>query len=245
MFVISSGMQKSGSGYFYNIINEILVASGMGVDARKIKHQRNLDELMKWHNNNIGQLTFLKLLKLWRISAQEGVFVVKTHSGPSLPVKILNKLGALRIVYSYRDPRDVVLSAIDHGKKIQSEGEAHTFAQMVDFDKALENVKSWLCIWRAYAEMPGVLTVQYEEMMQDPVSMTKKIEDFLKVSVDSGKRQNILWKYSRENVEGERTGMHFNKAQTFRYKTDMTDEEKAKCKHEFSDLLLLMGYECD
>ena len=68
MLIISSGMQKSGSAYFYNVINEILVASGNGVDARQIKHNRNLDNLMKWHNNNIGALTLPKLIKLWRIS---------------------------------------------------------------------------------------------------------------------------------------------------------------------------------
>lgn len=238
-------MQKSGSAYLYNVINEILVASGKGVNARQIKHNRNLDDLMKWHNNNIGQLTLSKLIKLWRISAQEGAFVVKTHSGPNLSVTILNKLGVLRIVYCYRDPRDVLLSAIDHGQKILNDGENHTFATMTDFDIGLKNVKSWLRVWKAYTEMPGVLTVKYEEMMQDPFSITKKIEDFLNISVDSGKRQDILWKFSKENPEGDRSGMHFNKAQTFRYKTEMTEEQKAKCKDEFSDFLLAMGYESD
>jgi hypothetical protein len=57
MLVLSAGMPKSGSGYFYNIINELLVASGGGKDARWVKQKRALDGLMRWHNNNIGTPT--------------------------------------------------------------------------------------------------------------------------------------------------------------------------------------------
>lgn len=243
MLIISSGMQKSGSAYFYNVINEILVASGHGIDARQIKNNNRLADLMKWHNNNIGTLRLHKLLKLYRISLREGMFVVKTHSGPNPSVWLLNKLGLLRIVYCYRDPRDVLLSVIDHGKKIQDRGENHTFAQLVDFDEALESVTSWLRIWKSYAEMPGVLTVKYEEMMQTPIVVMKKIEGYLDISLSPEVRQEILWKFSKDNPEGDRRGMHFNKAQTSRYKTEMTEEQKVKCKDKFSDFLLLMGYE--
>jgi len=243
MLIISSGMQKSGSAYFYNVINEMIVASGKGVDARQLKHDRGLDDVMKWHNNNIGSLTLPKLVKLWRISVNDGTFAVKTHSGPGQSVKLLNRLGAIRIVYCYRDPRDVLLSAVDHGNQILNNSENHTFAKMVDFDKALKSVKSWLEIWKAYTEMPGVLTVKYEEMMQDPVSVAKKIEDFLDISIAPETRQDILWKYSKDNSEGDRKGMHFNKAKTSRYKTDMTEEQRSLCKEVFNNFLLTMGYE--
>lgn len=245
MLIISSGMQKSGSAYFYNVINKILVASGDGIDARKIKHNNKLDNLMKWHNNNIGGLTLIKLIKLWKISIGEGKFVVKTHSGPNLLIKIMCKLGMVRIVYCYRDPRDVLLSAVDHGKKILAKGENHTFANMADFNKALRSAKfkSWLTIWKAYSKMPGVLLVKYEEMMQDPIAITKKIEGFLNISIDSEERQNILWKFSKDNPEGDRTGMHFNKAMTFRYKTEMTERQKNKFHDKFHNIIIAMGYE--
>jgi len=243
MLFISAGMQKSGSAYFYNVINEIISETGRGKDARKIKNDRNLDDLMKMYNNNIGHLTLAKLIILWRISIQDGIFVVKTHSGPTLPARILSKLGLLRIVYCFRDPRDVLLSTIDHGKKILDSGENHTFASMVDFDKALQNVRAWLGIWKRYADMPEVLTVKYEEMIQDPVTVTKKIEEFLGVSVSPAKRQEILWKFSKDNFDGDRRGMHFNKAKIFRYKTEMTEGQKVKCGAEFGDYLKAMNYD--
>ncbi|MFC1777654.1 sulfotransferase domain-containing protein [Pseudomonadota bacterium] len=228
-----------------HIINDILVASGNGKDARQIKHERNLDDLMKWHNNVIGGLTLIKLIKLWRISTQDGTFIVKSHAGPNVSVRVLSKLGLLRIVYCYRDPRDVLLSAVDHGNKILNDGENHTFANMVDFDIALKKVKAWLPVWKAYADMPEVLTIKYEEMMQDPVGVTKKIEGFLDISVDSGKREEILWKFSKDNSEGDRRGMHFNTARSFRYVTEMTKEQKVKCKSEFGSYLEAMEYDIE
>ena len=236
-------MQKSGSGYLYNVINELLIISGSGVDARKIKQNRNIDRLMKWHNNNVGEFGFYKILKLLQISFQDGTFVIKSHSGPNLLIKVLSKFGLIRIIYSYRDPRDVLLSAIDHGNKILPDGEVNAFKGIVEFDKALLAVKDWVSICEQYAKMPNVLMVKYEKMMQNPIQTIIDIENFLKISLPADKRQEISWKFSKENPEGIREGLHFNKAQSLRYQIEMTDEQKSICKTEFKNYLEKMGFE--
>ena len=63
MIVISVGMQKSGSAFFYNVINELEIEAG-GADARKVKKKYGLDDVMKWGNNNIGRLYFHRLVRL-------------------------------------------------------------------------------------------------------------------------------------------------------------------------------------
>ncbi|MDQ3112240.1 MAG: hypothetical protein M3R17_20335 [Bacteroidota bacterium] len=45
MIVISAGMQKSGSAYVYNIINDLLVHGGHG-DARQVKEKYKLDDVL-------------------------------------------------------------------------------------------------------------------------------------------------------------------------------------------------------
>lgn len=242
MLIVSAGMQKSGSAYIYNVINDIIIASG-GTDARLVKEKHKLDSLMKSRNNNIGRLYLFKLLRLLRISKREGTFVVKTHNRPLLGAKLLGLAGNLKFVYSYRDPRDVLLSAIDHGRKIKAEGENHTFAKMVEFDKAIEHVTGWLRIWETYSNTPGTLLVKYEDMLDSPEDTTKRIERFLGISVDADERNGILKKYSRDNPGGDRRGMHFNKAQTYRYKSDMTQEQLEKSQQAFSKYLGPMGYE--
>ncbi len=242
MLIISAGIQKSGSGYFYNIINALLVESGKGVDARSLKEDKNLDTIMQWHNNNIGKLTFLKLIRLWIISIKHGTFVVKTHEGPNKSAGLLNTLGFVRIVYSYRDPRDVLLSVIDHGNKILDQGDNHTFAKILDFDKAIDSIHGWLRIWKCYNDMTGALTIKYEDMMEDTTAGIKILEEFLDISIDSKQRKNILWKFSKDNSNGYRKGMHFNKAIPFRYKTEMSKEEKDKCSDSFREYIKLMNY---
>ena len=244
MLILSAGMPKSGSAYLYNLINAILVETG-NKDARQIKDERNLEAIMKWHNNNIGELSLKKLIRLWLISVHDGPFTVKTHQGPKSSTKALSKLGLIRIVYCYRDPRDALLSAVDHGKKILAEGGGHTFAGMVDFDKASKKVKSWLGIWKRYNSMTGVLMVRYEDLIEKSFEIMQRIVAFLKVSVNDKKLEDIIWTFSRNNPDGERTGMHFNKAKSYRYRTEFTEAQKKKCQDAFGEFIEAMGYEIE
>lgn len=241
MIVLSVGMQKSGSAYFYSVINELEIKNGQ-TDARQIKEKYGLESLMKWHNNNIGRPYLYKIIRLWRISIREGTFVVKTHAAPSLTTRMLSKLGIVKIIYCYRDPRDVLLSVVDHGKEILASGGDHTFARMIDFDKALKSVKGWAGIWSKYANMPGVLMLKYESMMERPIETTRAIEDFLDISINDETRKEILWKFSKNNPGGDQKGMHFNKAKTHRYKTEMTQEQKIKCQAVLGKYLDAMSY---
>jgi len=241
MIVVSIGMQKSGSAYFYNLLNALEIEA-KNADARQIKEKYCLEHLMKWHNNNIGKLSLFKLIKLWRISIKEGTFVVKSHRGPTFASKILSRLGMIKILYIYRDPRDVLLSAIDHGKKIIASGGNTTFAQMVDFDAALHHVTQWIRVWKKCNEMPEVMMIKYEELVETPVKVLVTVEQFLNIRVDDKNRDAILWRHSKENVNGEQTGLHLNRAISYRYKTEMSPEHKLKCLEKFGEYIEAMGY---
>jgi len=244
MLIICAGMQKSGSAYFYNVINDLLVASGY-VDAREIKQQHNLANIMKGPNNNIGRPSLMKLLPLIRVSEHAGTFLIKTHEGPTTGVHLLSKMEKIRIIYSYRDPRDVLLSAIDHGQRLIEHGKTHTFANMVEFDEAARNVLQWLRIWKQYQDMDQALSLKYETMMEHPLATVAQIQKHLSIHVGIESQKNILWKYSRDNDEAIREGMHFNKAITYRYKTEMTREEQDSCKNIFGAYLRAMDYDLD
>ena len=242
MIVISAGMQKSGSAYIYNIINDLLVESG-GVDARLVKEQHDLDDVMKWHNNNVGKLEKSLLKRLVKISKSDGSFVVKTHGGPTSYLNRLMWLGKAKTIYIYRDPRDVTLSAIDHGKKILEQGDNHTFANMVDFDKAVLNVRNWIKIYEAYNANKRVLCVQYEQIMQEPMATVKRLCQHLGIEVSDEKIQTILQTYDRKNPNANMTGLHFNKAKMKRYETEMTEEQRSKVKDVLGASIAAMGYE--
>lgn len=242
MFVLSAGMPKSGSAYFYNVINSLVAETG-GRDAREIKSQWRLEKLMKWYNNNVDLLSLTDLTKLWIISLISGKFTVKTHAKPNQVMKTGNSLNIYKVIYCYRDPRDAILSAIDHGKRISAKGETHTFAAIKDYNDAIILAKRWIDVWDNYKQMPNSLSLSYEYMIDNPISTTKKIEDFLDISVTDECRNSILWKYNKNNVNQLSDIMHLNKARTNRYKTEMPESIQQKCLNEFGSSIKEMGYE--
>lgn len=242
MLVISAGMQKSGSAYIYNVINDLLVASG-GVDAREMKERRNLQDELRWYNNNVGKLDNVLLLKLLLLSWKEGDFVVKTHERPTKLQRILSGLGFVKTIYIYRDPRDVLLSAQDHGKKIIEAGENHTFAKFVDFEAAFKRVKSWAKVFRVYKREAAYLTVRYEDLLQDGINTLSKICNYLKKNPSKEKIKSILDKYDRTNPNADRKGLHFNKAIAGRFREEMGKEELERFKQELGGIISEMGYE--
>ncbi len=241
MFIISAGMQKSGSAYIYNLINDLLISSGYN-DARDIKQKHSLEKVMQWRNNNIGELTTPILLKLLLLSKKTGKFAVKTHAEPTKFHNFLIKLGLIKTIYIYRDPRDVLLSAQDHGKKIIANGENHTFANCVEFNSALENVKTWVNIFKSYKKVNNVYTVSYEELLTNPTNVMEDICNYLGVKISKKNIQNILTKYNKDNKNAEMKGLHFNKAKIQRYKEELTQEQKKVFKNEMGDVIVEMGY---
>jgi hypothetical protein len=243
MLIVSAGMPKSGSAYFYNVLNGVMVAAGFP-DARAIKDKYGLTGVMRWHNNNVD-VRFGLLLRLWLISRREGPFVVKTHAAPQPSMKLLASLRWVRVVYTYRDPRDVLLSAMDHGQKILEAGEHHTFASLVEFDKAFAAVETWLGTWRAYHAMPNVLGIKYEDLLADPVQTLRRCEEFLGLAVKDDARTAVLWQYNRDNPEAAREELHLNKAVAFRYRTEMSAEQRRRFLDAAGDTLQAMGYAVD
>jgi hypothetical protein len=241
MIVISAGMQKSGSAYIYNIINDLLIHSGYA-DTRMIKEKYKLEHLLKWHNNNMGDLSLRKLMKLILISFREKVFVVKTHAGPSKWMNRLLKLGLIKVIYIYRDPRDVYLSAVDHGKKILDQGANHTFARMLDLNNAQDQLKSWIKIWKKYNNTTGIVMIRYEDLLEDPRKCIDKILKYLNIKISSKDISLIISRYDRNNPQGERTGMHFNKALVGRYRTALDQNVRTQIESAFREDISAMGY---
>ena len=240
--VISAGMQKSGTGYLYRLIDELLQAGG-NPSAQQVKVDYHFEKLMQGDNQTVGRLFVWKLVRLSATARRAGAFAVKTHSGPTPGAWLFSRSGWIKIIYSYRDPRDALLSGMDHGRRIAAKGKEHTFDEMVEFEYALRVVSRWLRIWRLYQLVPGILQVRYEDLMTDPLGQLGRIETYLGLSVSLAKKQEILWKYSKDNPQGQREGMHFNKAATQRYRQELTAEQIARLNEIFGVYLSRMGYD--
>jgi hypothetical protein len=242
MLIVSAGMQKSGSAYIYNIINDLLIACD-GSDARIITKKHNLEHVLRWQNNNIEHLDFKITRRLIKISKNEGAFVVKTHNAPTLAQKFFMALGLSKTIYIYRDPRDVLLSAVDHGNRILANGESHTFAKMVNFNDAFKSIKEWLGVYDSYNSSRRTLMLKYEDLYMYPEEIVGKVCRHLNISPSKDTITAILLKYNKDNPNAILNALHFNKAKVGRYKEEMSIEEQLTFKKELGKEILKMGYE--
>ncbi len=81
---------------------------------------------------------------------------VKTHAGfrpPFFPqLEELQRSGKLRIIASYRDPRDLCLSLLDAGEKARQRGE-YTFSPITGMDVAIKHAGDHIEKFRRWASV--------------------------------------------------------------------------------------------
>ena len=127
----------------------------------------------------------------------------------------------IKFVYTYRDPRDVLISALDHHKKDPS-----SFKNFDSFENALILVNEHLKESLKWLDFDvHKLLFKYEVFSNDIVDTLYKLVDFLELSDDLNKHfYSIEKKYSKNSIENwnnetkKFSRLHFNKGKIGRYK---------------------------
>ena len=116
VLILSAGMPRAGSGWYYNLIHDLVMTSG-GQDARSIRKQYHLQRYLTEVNCNISTLNPYRLLPVFVPALMGNKYAIKTHAGPSKLVHWLHSMEAITILYIYRDPRAATLSAYEYGRR--------------------------------------------------------------------------------------------------------------------------------
>jgi hypothetical protein len=245
MIVLSVGMQKAGSAWYFNITNDLLQAAGHE-DIRDLRSRYHLQRLMTERNCNIGRPRLLKLLFVSYPHWFGNSYVVKTHEGPTPALLWLIDRGLIKATYMYRDPRDAALSAFEHGEKIRRSGAVSStgFDRLTTMESAIEFASGVLPVWREWAASERALLVRYEDMRQDPYREGERLVDHLNIDVPQEVLRSIIEQYEIKNgtTEALPHPLHFNKGITGRWKDMMTEEQVELCRDLYGDYINKMGY---
>lgn len=233
MIIISSGFPKSASTLLFLYTEHLLKLSGRSRGQRMF---RNI--------NKEGFTPHFGLLNtLWYIFAScFGPVVIKTHAGPSFFIRLLLAMRLARAYYSIRDPRDVVLSAMDHAEKARKKTEQS------DSDKAFAPFKTWddlfpaldmhFSRYHAWKKDGRVLFVRYEALMKDPSGeLTKVVQHIGLPGLIPKIPETVQWFASRKNET-----VNFNKGQLARYTTELSPEEISRLERRMKDVIVAMDY---
>lgn len=241
MIILSVGMPRAGSGWHYNLINDLMRTSG-AVDARDIRERYRLQAILTEVNNNIGVLSARRLGLVTLPVLVGNTFVIKAHAGPTLSSRTLQSLGLLRVTYIYRDPRDAMLSAFEYGQRGLQRGRPNAFSHLTDFRKSLDFIMDYVRIWDRWMKEKNMFITRYEDLQTNYADEVARMVKFLKLNGDKPEVQKVIEDYHQPVVEGQK-GLHFNKGKIGRFREAYTAEEQAILKEKMSSYLPRMGYE--
>jgi len=240
MIVLSAGMPKSGSTllsfYQKNILERALSGNGQERFEQLIREDIISGAGFFVHNFEAPGI----LDKLIELSREIGPFVVKAHVPvtPEIRERILEK--RILATYIHRDPRDVILSAIDHGKR-----QTRNPALNVFFER-FQNVGVSIPLVREYCKTAldwihsGLCTVfTYHDLIHDPLPLLKSFCSLLSVAPDEGYIKTLVINFTVDQISGRR---QYNTGKLTRYREEMTPEDIDLCNRELKAELEQLGY---
>jgi hypothetical protein len=242
MIILSVGMPRAGSGWYYNLTNDLALAAGCQ-DARQIRQRYHLQSILTEVNCNIGALTSRRLGMVMIPSLLGNSFVIKAHAGPTPAALRLIRRGALKAAYIYRDPRDAMLSAYENGQRALANGRPNAFSSLTDFDASLKFILDYVKISLEWMKIPQALHTCYEDLVNDYSTEAGRLVDFLGLDGNAPAIEQVVEKYRpAEAAQAEQKGLHFSKGKTGRFRQKYTEEQQAILAEQLGDYLHAMGY---
>ncbi len=246
MLIISAGMCKAGSAWYFNMQNDLLKRCDH-CDIRQIKDAHGLEDLLQWGNCNIGEVTSDKLAKLAGIISPEQLAVVKTHCPPLPAIRDGLAAGTLKATYIFRDPRDAAVSAYNHGAKDRAQNYQGPFVDLDTLEKAIHRVGFWIDEWEAWFAQPGVLHVRYEDLLEDPVAELQRFAAYCGLQPSPQVQADIIAAYDKNSLSDDHTKalLHFHAGGTVTFRQTMSPEEQSLCAELHGQRIRRMGYDAE
>jgi len=243
MIVLSVGMYKAGTGWYFNLTNELLIAAGYR-DVHGVRDQYRLHSVLERKNCTIRRPTLLNLGRVTIPHLLGNTFVIKTHRELTTSLRCFIASGIIKATFIYRDPRDTALSAFEHGQRIRRKGETHSFARLDTLEKSIHFTKQHFSRWDKWMQSGLALIVRYENLLADPLLELERLTDFLSISVPRPLLQQVVTNYQKGNVFSKEKlqALHFHKGIVGRFREVMSAEELSLCDKYFRDHLEKMGY---
>ncbi len=137
--------------------------------------------------------------------------------------------GKTKAIFTYRDIRDVTVSLHQRGWLDDTSLFCKRRMKRISYNSLL------------YAAIPQVLSLRYEEFFYNAEQLVRGLKDFLEIEVDDKLIDEIISKYSRDNVSERLNNIEFNAKAKDEYnistgfhKNHIYDSEIGKWENYFS-----------
>ena len=239
MLILSNAMPKSGSSLLYHYTGEVIAShfSSTGhQELLKLIDENKLDGVGGFVRT-IDEETIDLLLKT---CASHGPVVVKIHSPLTPFLQKLLKEGVIKATFGHRDPRDVILSAMDHRLRSLRQGKS-MFSAFTSVADSIETIKTswWRSIIRDWHNSGLVCVFRYVDLITHPKQELRRLYKYLGMAVDDRAIDKIIEREQRMRKPGRN---QFNQGKLFRYQQEMTPREIELCNAQLGELIKGLGY---
>lgn len=241
MIILSVGMPRAGSGWYYNLTHEMALAAGYA-DAHVIRERFHLQSILTEVNCNIGALTPRRLTAVLAPSLLGNTFVIKAHAGPTPLARRLIAWGRIRPLYIYRDPRDALLSAYELGQRGRQSDRSNAFTELTDFETALDFMQTYIRISEQWLDIPQALHTRYEDLLNAYDREAGRAAAFLGLDATQTEIAAVIDRYRPKGASADQKGLHFNKGRTGRFREKFSPEQQAQMAERFGPYLQRVGY---
>ncbi len=242
MIILSVGMPRAGSGWYYNLTNDLIISAGFQ-DGRAIRQKYHLTKILTEVNCNIGALTPRRLAMVLIPSILGNTFVLKAHSRLSPTARWFIQHGWMRVAYIYRDPRDAMLSAYENGLKAREKNRPNAFSRLLDFESSLEFIQEYAMIAETWMGCDEVMSTRFEDLLTDYDHESERLAKFLGLD-STAPSTHLAFEKNRpaQAAQGNQRGMHYSKGRTGRYQEKYSLEQQAIMNKRLKSSLTQLGY---
>lgn len=240
VLVLSAGMESAGSGWLFNMTNELLQAAGHR-DVRDLRDEFGLIDVLHHDNCNVRDLTQEVWDRIEPALAAGHSFVVKSHKRPSELVRRLSAEGKVISTYIHRDPRDVVVSAFQRGERRRARGRTDSFGRIRSIYLGLMWMRArQLPVYEAWRAEPKAMLVRYEDLRNDATATLRALCEHLGLALADERIADVATDYEGENAHGK-AGSHYRGGASRQDQLTATQLRLANLL--FRRSLVSMGYE--
>jgi hypothetical protein len=226
MLVICCGTAKSGSTLLFELVRGVLIAAGHS----QVK-VRGAGMKPGGRGNHIAQLSREAILDTIAEIGPDRIVAAKTHQCfPEDMYPWMEQLQAerkIQIAISYRDPRDVCLSLIDHGEKARASGR-RGFSKIHDLERAADVVERAIPKFRRWGSLKGSLRLYFETMAFAPDDAIDAIEKALGVTSN----HDDVKHHAFEDAFTQK-----NKAKKNRFEDELDEDRKQALTNRFQEFI--------
>lgn len=241
--ILSVGMPRAGTGWFFNITQTLVIAAG-GINAGEIRKKYHLSRFLTEVNCNIGTISSYRILPVISPLLFEPNYVIKLHAGRKSLADMLISIGFIKPTFIYRDPRDAALSIYEYGQEAITNPTASTaFSGIRTIEEAIDFITPYIEFADEWLRADDTFSVKYETLLSDFDLVVPKLVEFLDIDLDADHALTLVDHFKAgQNVTSKKL-THFMKGKVGRYKEHFSDKQIGLCNDRFGPFLAEQGYQ--